>query len=737
MDPSGAAWGEIAGSVLVAAAVLLGPGLAVGHAWLRLRGLTLLAAALPLTAGIVGVLTVLAPPLGLPWVPTAVGVLLVVTLAAVGTSLRRRGAGRRAPGTHDADRPAAGARGTGARGAGRVAGRPVSGRSVEDGPPARTPVDRIATALALVGAAVVLLAVTASGLDGLGLGHPIEHRDAAFHYSATALVLSGDGSPFLFGGLDPLFPGSSGVYYPSLWHGLAAVPSAVSDGVVGSHATVLVVALAFYVGVAALARAVAPRLPGAAGLAAVVAVAGTAFPVYSMSFHGQWPWGLSFVLTVPALVLGLRCVRAPREAGTWVAFGLAAVGASLAHGSATAVLAVGATAWAMAVVSGGVARGPAARRLGAALTTIALPLAVAALAWVAITAVPLLSSMGDFERASVSERGELLGTLQYAVPVPPLVGVQGAAWVLTALAVVGLVALVQHRRGRWVLSVAALLLVLRVLAAGPDGPLRDLTALWYKDYDRLEALLVAPMAVIAGAGGAALVTLAVRVVERRAADRGTAGTVVGPDAVGGPGAATGPDAVGGAGAATGPDAVGGAGATSGPAARTTVVRAVSLVAVTAAIAAGTGGFHAGVAAEAIRQGPRQAVPDRPYSMSPGEAAWLRSLRGELGEDALVLGAPASGLVFAPALAGWDVAPLPLYPIPGDPADEVLYELDALGQDPAVCARLEDLGVTHVYLDTPGHRLLGWSYPDIATLPPDTLRTVAAHEDARLMEVAVC
>ncbi|MGO1562886.1 MAG: DUF6541 family protein [Actinomycetaceae bacterium] len=704
MDPSGATWGEIAGSVLVAAAVLLGPGLAVGHAWLRLRGLTLLAAALPLTAGILGVLTLVVPLLGLSWVPSAVVVLGLVTLAAVGTSLRRRRAGRQSAGRPSA--PGQPARrwdaATPSGCAPRATARPGNARTARES----ALLDRILTPIALAGAALFLIAVTASGLDGLGIGHPIEHRDAVFHYSATALVLSGDGSPFPLGGLDQLFPGSSGVYYPSLWHGLAAIPSAVSDGVVGSHATVLVVALAFYVGVAALARAAAPRLPGVAALAVVVAVAGTAFPVYSMAFHGQWPWGLSYVLTVPALVLGLRCVRAPRDVGAWVAFGLAAAGATLAHGSAPAVLAVGATAWAMAVVSGGVARCPVLHRVGSAFATLALPVLVAALAWGAIRVVPLLSSMGDFERPSVSERGEILGTLQYLIPVPPLVGVQPAAWVLTALAAVGLVVLAQTRRGRWLLSVAVMLLVLRVLAAGPDGPLRDLTALWYKDYDRLEALLVAPMAVVAGAGGAALVTLAVRVVQRRARERSG----------GGPGPAR-------------------AGVVQ--VAPVGVVQAMSLVVVTSAIAIGTGGFHADVAAETVRQGPRQAVPDRPYSMTPQEAAWLRSLAGELGEDARVLGAPAAGLVFAPALAGWDVAPAPLDPVPGDPADEALYELDALGEDPAVCERLDALGVTHVYLDTPGHYLLGWNYLDIATIPPDTLRTVAAHEDARLMEVAAC
>ncbi|MGC5628463.1 DUF6541 family protein [Georgenia sp. Z1344] len=673
MDPSGAPLGGIAATAALSLLALLGPGLAIGHAWLGLRRLTLLAAALPLTAGVVGVLSLLVPTLGLPWVPTTWVVLLAVTGAAVLTGARRR------------RRPASGVP-SGAPGPDRAGARdadPDLGRG-----------DRLVTGLALVGGLVVLLAVVSSGLGGLGLGQPIEHRDAIFHYSATALVTSGDGSPFPLGGLDALFPGESGVYYPSLWHGLAALPAFASDVVVASHVVVAVVAWCFLVGVAALARAAAPRVPYAAGLSVVVASAAVAFPYYSMYFHGQWPWALSLVLTLPVLVLGLRCVARPRDVRAWVAVGVAGLGATLAHGSAPAVVVVAATAWGMALLARGIARGPAGHRVGSGLAVLALPLLVGALAWIAVMTIPLLSSMGDFERISLDQAGEVTETLQYAVPVPPLTGVQDPAWVLTALAALGLLVLVQHVRGRWILATALLLLVLRVLAAGPDGPLRDLTALWYKDYDRLEALLVAPMAVIAGTGGAGVVALAVRLVRRR-------------------------------------------GGEGRPAVSTPAVAAVSLVAVTAAIVLGTGGLHASVSAETVRQGPRQAVPDRPYSMHVGEAEWLRSLAGELPEDARVLGAPASGAVLAPALAGWDVVPRPLYPAADDPADQLLYDLQHLGQDPDVCERIIELGITHVYLDTPGHRLLGWSYPDQADVPADTLRTVAAHEDARLMEIAVC
>ncbi|MGC5616632.1 DUF6541 family protein [Georgenia sp. Z1491] len=675
MDPSGATLGGIAGTSALALLALLGPGLAIGHAWLGLRRLTLLAAALPLTAGVVGVLTLLVPPLGLPWTATTAVVLLAVTIAAVASGVRRR------------------RRRTSAVPRGAADPDPDLGRG-----------DRLVTGLALVGALVVLLAVVSSGLGGLGIGQPIEHRDAIFHYSATALVASGDGSPFPLGGLDALFPGESGVYYPSLWHGLVALPALASDPVVASHVVVLVVAWSFLLGVAALARAAAPRVPYAAGLAVVVASASVAFPYYSMHFHGQWPWALSLVLTLPALVLGLRCADRPRDARAWVAFGVAGLGATLAHGSAPAVVVVGATAWGMALLARGIGRGPAPHRVGSGLAVVALPLLVAALAWIAVTTVPLLSSMGDFERISLDQRGEVTQTLQYAVPVPPLTGVQDPAWVLTALAALGLLVLVQHVRGRWIVATAVLLLVLRVLAAGPDGPLRDLTALWYKDYDRLEALLVAPMAVLAGAGGAGLVAIVRRLVAR------------GSD---GPGA-------GGHGSAWPQSEV------TAPA-----VAALSLTAVTAAVVLGTGGLHAPVSAETVRQGPRQAVPDRPYSMGVGEAAWLRSLAGELPEGARVLGAPASGAVLAPALAGWDVVPRPLYPVAGDPADELLYDLERLGEDPGVCERVAELGVTHVYLDTPGHMLLGWSYPDPLSLPDGTLRTVAAHEDARLMEIAAC
>jgi hypothetical protein len=222
--------------------------------------------------------------------------------------------------------------------------------------------------------------------------------------------------------------------------------------------------------------------------------------------------------------------------------------------------------------------------------------------------------------------------------------------------------------------------------------LRDLTAAWYKDYDRLEALLVAPAAVIAGAGGALLVGLAASALDRQRTGRGVqaAGAVVGA------------------------------------------------VVVVGAIAASTGLFRWSIATDTVRQGPRQAVPeDRVPALDTEEAAWLRDLADAPGEGSRVLGSPASGLVFAPALVGWDVLPLPLYPAETDRAVLALQGLPDALADPAECERLADLGVTHVYLDSTGQTIIGYSFPLVEEIPPGVLEPVATEGTAGLYTLVGC
>jgi hypothetical protein len=682
VDPSGATAAHVAVAAIVALATSVVPGYAMGYGLLGLRRLPLLAASLPLTAGAIGLLTIVVAPTPLPWVPTAAAALILLTAISIAVALRRRGtpAPARTPGEGPDET------------LGRRARRQRSVAAVGRAPRAGS----IATAVALAAALVVLVAVTASGLAGLGIGQPIEHRDAAFHYTATALIGSGGATPFPLGGLDAMFPGSSGVYYPSLWHAMAAFPSVASDAVVGSHVLVLVVSWWFFVAVAALARVAAPRLPYAPAFAVVVALSATAFPYTVMNFHGQWPSGLSLVLVLVVLVLGVLLVQRPSDPRRWVAAAVTFLGAVLAHGSAAAVVLLAVTTLVSALLlHGALTRRPglpAGPRAGMVAAGILVPFVMTALVVLAVRTVPLLGSMADFERVSVDRRGEVTQSLLFQGPVPPHIGPQSPAWVLAALGLVGVVALLRHRFGTWLVLTAVGIVVLRVCAAGEDSVLRDLTAAWYKDYDRLEALLVAPAAVIAGAGGALLVGLAASALDRQRTGRGVqaAGAVVGA------------------------------------------------VVVVGAIAASTGLFRWSIATDTVRQGPRQAVPeDRVPALDTEEAAWLRDLADAPGEGSRVLGSPASGLVFAPALVGWDVLPLPLYPAETDRAVLALQGLPDALADPAECERLADLGVTHVYLDSTGQTIIGYSFPLVEEIPPGVLEPVATEGTAGLYTLVGC
>jgi hypothetical protein len=477
---------------------------------------------------------------------------------------------------------------------------------------------------------------------------------------------------------------------------MAAFPSVASDAVVGSHVLVLVVSWWFFVAVAALARVAAPRLPYAPAFAVVVALSATAFPYTVMNFHGQWPSGLSLVLVLVVLVLGVLLVQRPSDPRRWVAAAVTFLGAVLAHGSAAAVVLLAVTTLVSALLlHGALTRRPglpAGPRAGMVAAGILVPFVMTALVVLAVRTVPLLGSMADFERVSVDRRGEVTQSLLFQGPVPPLIGPQSPAWVLAALGLVGVVALLRHRFGTWLVLTAVGIVVLRVCAAGEDSVLRDLTAAWYKDYDRLEALLVAPAAVIAGAGGALLVGLAASALDRQRTGRGVqaAGAVVGA------------------------------------------------VVVVGAIAASTGLFRWSIATDTVRQGPRQAVPeDRVPALDTEEAAWLRDLADAPGEGSRVLGSPASGLVFAPALVGWDVLPLPLYPAETDRAVLALQGLPDALADPAECERLADLGVTHVYLDSTGQTIIGYSFPLVEEIPPGVLEPVATEGTAGLYTLVGC
>ncbi|OLT16371.1 hypothetical protein BJF80_07380 [Serinicoccus sp. CUA-874] len=87
-------------------------------------------------------------------------------------------------------------------------------------------------------------------------------------------------------------------------------------------------------------------------------------------------------------------------------------------------------------------------------------------------------------------------------------------------------------------------------------------------------------------------------------------------------------------------------------------------------------------------------------LEPEEIAMIDRAADTLPQDAVVLGEPVAGSPYLLHRAGVDVVFPQLSPIPDSPARTVLEErFDEWARDPAVCAAVRELGVTHVYADS--------------------------------------
>ncbi|MCM3661059.1 hypothetical protein M3148_08650 [Georgenia satyanarayanai] len=469
-------WVEIVPTAALLLAVLLVPG------WLSVRGLGVggllaVAAAPAVTAGALGVLSVLYGLAGLRWslvtVLPGLGLACLVALAC--------------------------------------------GRALL--PPPRAPRARRragggAGGLVAVGVLAGVAIATSAFAQALGAPDTVpQMHDSLFHLNGAELAArTGEVTPL--GAMGGLYgDGRGGGFYPTVWHSVVVLGAVVGGVVPATNALVVVgVVLPWMLGVAALAHVAAPRRPLVAALAPVVAASAVVFPGVAVMFKGMYPFGLSVALTPATLALAaallptlrpegeavaLDALRGRARLAPWLALAMAAAGVILAHSSGLAALGFLA---APAVVTACWRLGSSQREAGRALlgwATALAPVAALVLLVAAVFTVPKLRAMAGYASPEGSPLAALGHVLVGSTP-QQTAGALGVA----VLTLVGLVT--AWRRARWLAWSWLVALLLFVAAAGPDGPLRTLTGFWYKSADRLESLLVTVGAVLGAWGALAL-----------------------------------------------------------------------------------------------------------------------------------------------------------------------------------------------------------------------------------------
>ncbi|MHA6779511.1 DUF6541 family protein [Pseudonocardia saturnea] len=441
------AWAAAGPALAVAAALFVLPGLLVAYA-AGLRGITAWGSAPLVSVGSVAVAAVLAGLFGIGW-STGVAVVPALLLAAVAAAVTRL---RRTP--------------------------EPDGRWVT-----------LAAAGGLVVGGVLAMAAVVAGTDAPSALS--QTYDAVFHYSSVARILAeGDASSLTAGTLNA--PGAASAFYPAAWHdvvSLVVLGSGASIPVATSAVVAVVAALVWPLGCTLLVRQVCGPTWTAVAVAPVVAAGFTAFPWMLMTFGVLWPnlLGMALVPAGLAAVVAV-CGLGPVSLTRWHAAALllvAAVALGLAHPNtlfSLAALAVPPLGWSFVRrVRAWVQDG---RRLLAVGVAAAVAVGSAGVAVFALTS-PLLAGVRDFNWPAYEMPSQAVGEV-----LTTSTNLRDAAWTMSALVLVGLVAAWRTPDRRWLVPAHAVSAALFVLAASLDTPLSAaLTGFWYNDSHRLAAML--------------------------------------------------------------------------------------------------------------------------------------------------------------------------------------------------------------------------------------------------------
>ncbi|UOQ57696.1 hypothetical protein MUN78_02290 [Leucobacter allii] len=478
------AWLAFALPLGAAIAVIAVLGLPAAFA-LRLRGLTMLVVAVPAAFAVLAVASILAPLIGMRW--SILPALAVAAALAVLLRLLRRWLG--APPRGEAERR---------RGA-------SSWRDFW-----------IGLGAAAIGGGVIAITLIAAIRTPGAISQTF---DVNFHLNAVRYIMDGgSASPFT---MDLTSPGQP-IFYPTLWHAFVTLVAQLSGAAipVATNAVLLVVsAVVWPIGALALGRAVAGPGLRVTLITGALLAAFPNFPLFLAGYGVIYPNLFAYALMPFLLVAGLQLLNLgparralPMPLGTRWLLLLGALGAAiLAHPNVIhGALVWGAVPVAFAAIralrgrpvpgpAGLLVRprtAPALRRAGAILGVVAFAAAVV-LAWVAGRTT---------DTAWQGFYGPRSAALQLIGGTPHL---EGHAWTVSLLVLLGAVVAWRHRGLRWALgSAAALALFYYIADAFPAAEWRTFfLSPWYNDPRRLAALVpfgALPLAVLGARAGWAM-----------------------------------------------------------------------------------------------------------------------------------------------------------------------------------------------------------------------------------------
>lgn len=444
-------WILVLPAIIVSAAVLLLPGLAIGVG-IGLRRLWLWALAPAISVTVLALAAIALPLVGLPWAPLTIAVFALVFAALVIALFRFA----------------------------------LRAKFTVAAPGARaswpTPVAWA------VGAAVLALYFV------LGIGSPAnisQTFDNVFHLNAIAYIgQTANASPLDIGGLTA--PNGGSGFYPAAWHAmvqLVAQLSGVSIAVAINAFNLAALVLAWPAGIILLTRQVAGRTPIVTLSAGILSAAFAAAPLHMLHYGVLYPYFLGLVLipaTVATLMQLLR-VTNDRVIAPPLACGVLLLGLVPATMLAHPGTAMGALALSVPVVF------IAALRTWGSLTPLARITRIAALCVFCVIGILVVWKLGieDFWGPRQDTFSALKQTTTLAL------NGYGFQTLVTALVVIGAWFAFKRRNSAGIVGVAMVVVAagLYFVALGASNYwLRVVTQLWYGDAPRLGAIV--PIAVI-------------------------------------------------------------------------------------------------------------------------------------------------------------------------------------------------------------------------------------------------
>lgn len=612
-----ASWLSLIAPLAVAIAIIGVLGLPSAFA-LRLRGFTIALVAIPAGFAVLAITPILASVVGIAWsiLPAlAIAILLAIVLLAL----------RRWLGRHPA-------------------------------PLARPHGFWIPIASAAVGglALATTLVMSMKTADAIS-----QTYDAIFHLNLTREMLStGDASPLRIDLATPGYP----AFYPAMWHAFVALIAQISGASIplATNAALFAACTVVWpIGAVALGRAFAGPSRRATILSGIIASAFASFPLMLAGYGVLYPNLLSMTLVPYALVailqlLGLTQARRsdPLPGGTrWLLLIGAAGSATLAHPNAVHLILL----WSVAAVVYAAIRGIR----GALVQTDTGELIpsqsgkyerrILAVLGLGVFAVVVLAAwyLGSTSDNAWEGTRSPLGAVIDAIGSTPRL--EGHAWPVTILVVVGVVIAWRHRSFRWIIGTAGILFIAFIVAYGfgTSDWRTMLLGPWYNDTYRLASLIpfgALPLAVLGASAFAVIAAPGIRRVAR----------IIAP---------------------------------ARPQRARSLLTAIGLL---FALSATQGaGAHAGVQ---YVSGKYQAN-DRSQLLSPDERVLLERLPEHVAEDETVVTNPWNGGSLAYALADRPV----FVPHTGGTYDPTITEMtqSLKSGTPTACAAAEELGAHYV------------------------------------------